>query len=514
VVDILDAKTDKQIRLTLRSGEYELELKGAPEGLKLDIKNAKLTRGETVLATITRDNPRIATTEPPPAKKPPEGVVAWWRADGDGKASVGDNHGELKGGVTFDPGIAGKAFRLDGATRYVEVTRSDRWGFGKRDFSIELWVQFRALTPSRDIGHPAAIFIGCDEGNDEGNRPRNKWFFAYGGGFLNFHINQPNGESGFFAKANFSPDVDQWYHLAVTRSQGTFIFYVNGAPVASEKVDITIPNPDAPLTIGQAENIGFFSGLMDEVVIYDRALSPDEVKTRWSALAPATKPVNEKVGEVRRFLGHTADVNCVACSPDGRYAVSCSGWPTWDLTIRVWDVSTGKQVRKFDSLEGKVQCAAFSPDGRRILYGSDHTAFLLDADTGKEVQRFVGHGKIGIGAVTFSPNGRQVLSAGNDGTARVWDADTGKELCKFEGHGERVMQAVFSPDGKRALGQMLIVSACVPRCRWGTADDTRCRVELIRCSAEGMDGRSTGSCLPGAARPRAVAPQMGLSPLL
>src|SRR5262245_57683746 len=200
-----------------------------------------IKRGKTVLATIRRvgknDDP---LTERPPAKKPPDGVIAWWRADGNAKNSVGDNHGELKGGVTFSPGIAGKAFRLDGATRYVEVPRSDLWGFGRRDFSIELWVQFRALTPLHDIGNPNAVFIACDEG--PGLEPP-KWTFMYSGGFLNFNIANA-GKGGFYAKADFSPDVDQWYHLAVTRSRGTFTIYVDGAPLASEKVEMIIPNPD------------------------------------------------------------------------------------------------------------------------------------------------------------------------------------------------------------------------------------------------------------------------------
>src|SRR5262249_49984299 len=55
LVDVIDTKTDEQIRLNLRSGEYDLELKGAPEGLKLSIGKATLTRGETVLATITTE---------------------------------------------------------------------------------------------------------------------------------------------------------------------------------------------------------------------------------------------------------------------------------------------------------------------------------------------------------------------------------------------------------------------------------------------------------------------------
>jgi hypothetical protein len=54
VVRIIDARTDKELRLVLRSGVYQLELQGAPEGLKLNIDKVTLTRGETVLAKIER----------------------------------------------------------------------------------------------------------------------------------------------------------------------------------------------------------------------------------------------------------------------------------------------------------------------------------------------------------------------------------------------------------------------------------------------------------------------------
>jgi WD40 repeat protein len=54
LVDVIDTKTDKQIRLALRSGEYELELRGAPERLKLTIDKATLTRGKETLTKIER----------------------------------------------------------------------------------------------------------------------------------------------------------------------------------------------------------------------------------------------------------------------------------------------------------------------------------------------------------------------------------------------------------------------------------------------------------------------------
>jgi serine/threonine protein kinase len=54
LVDLIDTKTGKEIRLALHSGEYELALKGQPEGLKLTIDKATLKRGKETLAKIER----------------------------------------------------------------------------------------------------------------------------------------------------------------------------------------------------------------------------------------------------------------------------------------------------------------------------------------------------------------------------------------------------------------------------------------------------------------------------
>jgi WD40 repeat protein len=51
--------------------------------------------------------------------------------------------------------------------------------------------------------------------------------------------------------------------------------------------------------------------------------------------------------------------------------------------------------------------------------------------------------------IDFSPDGRLVATAGEDGTVRVWEADSGRELFAFYGHGEEVLNVSFSPDGRR-----------------------------------------------------------------
>ena len=202
---------------------------------------------------------------------PPENAVAWWPFDETGGTVANDvvsNHAGLYFGSPIPtPGQVEGSLRFDGSS-FVGVPDTDLWAFGTHDFTIELWANFdRVIIGS--VGHPGAIFIGSDDGPGT----RNKWFFAYGGGFLNFHINGPAVGSRFFPLVPFSPNVGQWYHLAIVRRGSTWTIFVDGLPGGSATDDRAVPNASVSMTIGQAENLGFFTGRLDEITIYDRALS-------------------------------------------------------------------------------------------------------------------------------------------------------------------------------------------------------------------------------------------------
>jgi WD40 repeat protein len=156
------------------------------------------------------------------------------------------------------------------------------------------------------------------------------------------------------------------------------------------------------------------------------------------------------------------DRGSVAFSPDGKKLASASG-----PVVRLWDLTNGQELRHFEAYPEGLHSVAFSPDGNRLLAGGgsreddpilkdgkplppDWSLRLWDLTTGKELRRFEGHTKP-VRSVAFAPDGRWALSAAEDQTMRLWDLETGKEIRRFEGHASTVWSVAFSPDGRYAL---------------------------------------------------------------
>lgn len=143
-------------------------------------------------------------------------------------------------------------------------------------------------------------------------------------------------------------------------------------------------------------------------------------------------------------LGHSRNVLAVACSHDGRIALTGSD----DQTVRLWDIVTAKEIRCFEGHSASVRSVALSFDGRFVLTGSsDATARLWITATGAEIRRL--EHPAAVTSVAFSPDGKQVLTGSLDGKARLWDTETGESSGVFEGHGDSILAVAFSSDGTR-----------------------------------------------------------------
>jgi hypothetical protein len=207
-------------------------------------------------------------------------MIAWWPGDGNTDDIVGARHGAIVGNVDYAAGKVGSAFRFHRGG-WVEVADDPIWTLGTEDFTIDLWVQFSSLG-GRDplISH------------DEGGGCNNKWIFWYDSG----GHREPSGPSMRFHAVGpgcvphvdpvvyhpWNPVPGQWYHVALTRSGTTYRLYLDGALVSTEQDANSIPDPSIPLMLGRAEAY-LLHGLLDEVEMFDRALSAGEIHAIWAA---------------------------------------------------------------------------------------------------------------------------------------------------------------------------------------------------------------------------------------
>ena len=163
---------------------------------------------------------------------------------------------------------------------------------------------------------------------------------------------------------------------------------------------------------------------------------------------PVIRLWDADTGKLRSTLEGYEDVLTLAFSPDGTILASSGEWP--DYRIRLWDVATQQpQDTRFDNT-GSPYALSFSPDGKTLVSGGgDNTVRLWDIQTGALKNRLKGH-RDDVNAVIFSQDGEIFASGSDDGTIRLWAAHTGEMLTILKGNAkfpERIRALAFSPDG-------------------------------------------------------------------
>ncbi len=213
----------------------------------------------------------------------PAGLVAWWRAEGNARDSAGHNDGELVN-ASFTKGVAGQAFYLNGSNAFVQIPDSP--SLKPASVTVEAWVRLDAeVSPvANSPGQQTIVFK---------KNTQNTMFEGYC-----LHKNRENGRDFFrflvssgsqqeMADSTTDAEEGAWYHLAGTYDYrtGDVKLYVNGVLEATTHAGFALSYGRRPLFIGTTGEWwdGKFDGAIDEVAIYDRALSAREIAALYHA---------------------------------------------------------------------------------------------------------------------------------------------------------------------------------------------------------------------------------------
>ncbi len=113
--------------------------------------------------------------------------------------------------------------------------------------------------------------------------------------------------------------------------------------------------------------------------------------------------------------GESADVTALGFGPGGRVLAAGAR----DGSVTLWEVAGERVLVRWPAHASAVTAVTFSPDGSRLVTAGREGIRLWNADDGRELLDLGGH-QGWVSGVGFTPDGRRLLSVGNDGTLRAW----------------------------------------------------------------------------------------------
>ncbi len=189
--------------------------------------------------------------------------------------------------------------------------------------------------------------------------------------------------------------------------------------------------------------------------------------------------------ELRIIKGHGSIVTSLSWSPDGKYLVSGGRdgkVKIWDVSIKplpvlpkekvksyyatafspanellalgktigrhikLWNLSTGKELLDLEERGEATLCGAFSSDTKLVAFGGmNRLVKICETETGRLLYAL--SGKAPFYGINFSPDGKLLVTGDKNGEVKVWEVLTGRELWNFTTN-TSYFRAVFSPNGK------------------------------------------------------------------
>jgi hypothetical protein len=205
---------------------------------------------------------------------------AWLLDEGSGttvKDSSGNgNNGRFVGAPIWVPGKFGKALKFDGVDDYIEVPHSPSLIPTSGTVTVSVWINAERHTGPNNSQWQGILA--------KGGSPRLYNLYTEASQTIHFST----GPSGAYIGplSTGTVPLNEWVHIAVV-CNGRDYFYINGQPAGVAGEGATVPTGGtAVFTIGQTGESNFFQGMIDEVRLYDLAMTPEEILDLYNGNPP------------------------------------------------------------------------------------------------------------------------------------------------------------------------------------------------------------------------------------
>ena len=220
----------------------------------------------------------------------PSGLVSWWKGNDDATDHMGNNNGTLENGAGFALGEVGDAFSLNGSNQYVLIGQPVPADLQiQNHITLSAWIyissypgssSYATVVGSEDGSTHAGIGLYIDGSINVTNVPP---------GSIDFDIG--NGSSYYTVYTTTQVPLNQWTLITVSASANNpSLVYFNGVqqptltPAGETIWNGTVSYTSSWFAIGQSVAANWpFSGLIDEVQVYNTALTATQVQGIYNA---------------------------------------------------------------------------------------------------------------------------------------------------------------------------------------------------------------------------------------
>lgn len=241
---------------------------------------------------------KATTAAPIGCAIPPENMVGWWPGNGSANDFLSIHDGTLGAETDFAFGYVRESFNLDGIDDYVSIldsTPSEQLD-GFTELTIDAWI-----FPNTQLWQDGPNFINAivSKYNTTLADGASYYLILYNDNLRVAVFQSVSPEIWAGLQSTVEIPTGEWSHVVgVWRGGTTFELYVNGVQVSGSPISGGSPSPsmtmaanDVPVNLGRVESFGgsssgpsaFYHGLIDEVEIFDRALSADEIQAIYGA---------------------------------------------------------------------------------------------------------------------------------------------------------------------------------------------------------------------------------------